>query len=89
MKENYFAILLPSPPPPFYVGCADVPKQNIINFMYHPFLCVILVFLQGTTKVRSEAVGALSKKEDLKDENLVFVARVTGRENKRKERVRE
>nr|POE90416.1 protein tic 62, chloroplastic [Quercus suber] len=33
----------------------------------------------GTTKVRSEAVGAVSKKEDLKDENLVFVAGATGR----------
>ena len=82
--------LLPPPPPPFfYLGCADVPKLNIIIFMYHPFLCVIIVFLLGTTKVRSEAVGVVSKKEDLKDENLVFVARVTGRENNRKERVRE
>ncbi|KAF3951473.1 hypothetical protein ACB098_07G115600 [Castanea mollissima] len=33
----------------------------------------------GTTKVWSEAVGAVSKKEDLKDENLVFVAGATGR----------
>ena len=78
MKENYFAISTP-PPPLFYLGCADVPKQNIIIFLYHPFLCVILVFLQGTTKVQSEAVGAVSKKEDLKDENLVFVAGATGR----------
>ena len=56
-----------------------MPKRNIVIFMYHPFLCVILVFLQGTTKVRSEAFGAVSKKKDLKDENLVFVAGATGR----------
>ena len=78
-KRIISPFLLPPPPPLFYLGCADVPKQNIIIFSYHPFLCVILVFLQGTTKVQSEAVGAVSKKEDLKDENLVFVAGATGR----------
>jgi hypothetical protein len=36
-------------------------------------------FLQGTTKVRSEAVEAISKKEYWKDENVVFVAGATGR----------
>ncbi|XP_059435063.1 protein TIC 62, chloroplastic isoform X2 [Corylus avellana] len=33
----------------------------------------------GTTKVRSETVEAISKKEDWKDENVVFVAGATGR----------
>ena len=65
-----------------------MPKQNIVIFMYHPFLCVILVFLQGTTKVRSEAFGAVSKKKDLKDENLVFVARATRERERERERER-
>lgn len=38
-----------------------------------------MVFLQGTAKVRSEAVEALPKKKDLKDDDLVFVAGATGR----------
>jgi hypothetical protein len=55
--------------------------RNIFIFIYHPFLCVILVygFLLVATKVQSEAVEAIPKKEDLKDENLVFVAGATGR----------
>lgn len=40
---------------------------------------VVYGLLQGTTKVRSEAVEAISKKEDWKDENVVFVAGATGR----------
>lgn len=48
--------------------------------VYHRFPCVLLFvnFLQGTQKVRSEAVEAISKKED-KDEDLVFVAGATGK----------
>lgn len=43
-------------------------------------MCIVVYgFLQGTTKVRSETVEAISKKEDWKDENVVFVAGATGR----------
>jgi hypothetical protein len=43
------------------------------------YLYFVYGFLQGTTKVQSEAVEAISKKEYWKDENVVFVAGATGR----------